>query len=119
MSEQYSTESDATVTVSLEDLRAVLDAVDYMADRSLIGPVDRLGDAVALATMRRDTERETRVIPPGEDPHYCPTCDHPWGYHHAERGCTMPLDRDGLPIMRTDQEVRRCACRVIPPGETR
>jgi ribosomal protein S28E/S33 len=45
------------VEVPLEDLRAVLQAVDYMENRSLIGPVDRLGDIVALATMRREESR--------------------------------------------------------------
>jgi hypothetical protein len=49
-------ENDATVTVSLEDLRAVLLAADYISNSSLRGPVDRLGDAVALATMRRDAQ---------------------------------------------------------------
>lgn len=45
--------------------------------------------------------------------YYCPTCEHPWGYHHVERGCTMPLDITGLPITRTDQEVGRCECRAV------
>lgn len=47
-----------TVTVNLEDLRRVVQAADYMNDRSLIGPVDRLGDAIALATMKADLHAE-------------------------------------------------------------
>lgn len=62
MSDQ-TTENDALmVTVRAADLRAVLAAADYMTDRSLIGPVDRMSDAVALATMRADLDAE-RVIP--------------------------------------------------------
>lgn len=43
---------------------------------------------------------------------YCPQCQHPKrGYHDdPARGCTMPLDGDGLPSMRTDQTVRSCGC---------
>lgn len=44
--------SGNTVTVDLEDLVAVLNAADYVHDRSLIGPVDRMGDAVALVRLR-------------------------------------------------------------------
>ena len=51
--------------------------------------------------------------------YYCSTCRHPWGYHHEARGCTMPLDKVGLPVMRTDETVRSCACSVIPPDRSR
>jgi hypothetical protein len=50
--------------------------------------------------------------------YYCPTCQHPYGYHHETRGCTMPLDLSGLPVMRTWDTVGPCACRVTPPEET-
>lgn len=46
------------VTVRLEDLRVVLQKAEYVEDVSLRGPVDRMGDAVALATLRRDEEDE-------------------------------------------------------------
>lgn len=47
------------VTVRLDDLGAVLRAADYMADRSLIGPVDRMSDAAALVRMRADLANES------------------------------------------------------------
>jgi hypothetical protein len=49
--------------------------------------------------------------------YYC-ECGHPWGYHHAERGCTMPLSQHGLPVSSLEVTVRVCGCRVIPPGST-
>lgn len=48
---------------------------------------------------------------------YCTGCGHPHGYHDAERGCTMPLDHLGLPVMRTDATVGACGCVVTPPGK--
>ena len=47
------------VTVRVTDFRAVLRAVDYVRNRELLAPVDRLGDAVALATMRAELAAET------------------------------------------------------------
>jgi hypothetical protein len=55
---------------------------------------------------------------PQEGSYYC-ECGHPWGYHHAERGCTMPLSQHGLPVSSLEVTVRVCGCRVIPPGEGR
>lgn len=46
------TEFPETVTVNVDDLRTVLQAADYINDRSLLGPVDRMGDAVALVSLR-------------------------------------------------------------------
>lgn len=48
---------------------------------------------------------------------YCTGCGHPRGYHDAERGCTMPLDHLGLPVMRTDATVGACGCVVSPPAK--
>lgn len=45
--------------------------------------------------------------------YYCPSCEHPRGYHDDQRGCTMPLDRYGLPIMRNDAQVAVCECRDV------
>jgi len=45
--------TDLTVTVRADDLAAVLNAVDYMSDRTLIGPVDRMGDALANRPVPR------------------------------------------------------------------
>ena len=42
------------VSVRLEDLRLVLGKADYMLHRSLLGPVDRMADVVALASMKQD-----------------------------------------------------------------
>lgn len=122
---------DLMVTVRASDLRAVLQAADYVTNRSLVGPVDRMGDALALATMRRDAEREGQTVDvkqcgfcsqtghttdecPVAREHYCMSadggCGHPWGYHVEDRGCTMPVDRHGLPITRNEQAVGSCGC---------
>lgn len=42
--------------------------------------------------------------------HYCAACGHPNDYHDAQRGCTMPLDRSGLPVTRTSETVSSCGC---------
>jgi hypothetical protein len=44
------------VTVRLDDLLAVLCAVDYIEDRSLVGPVDRMGDAAAAVRLESKIE---------------------------------------------------------------
>lgn len=50
--------SGNTVTVNLDDLNAVLRKADYVNDRSLVGPVDRMGDAIASIRLRETLERE-------------------------------------------------------------
>lgn len=52
-----------TVTVRADDLRAVLADADYTSNRRLVGPVDRMGDALALATVRADLEAERAALP--------------------------------------------------------
>ena len=130
MSEQ---DDDLMVTVRASDLSAVLQAADYVTNRSLIGPVDRMGDALALATMQRDaapletkhcgwcsktghTTDECVTI----REHYCMKadggCGHPWWYHTEDRGCTMPVDRLGLPISRNEHAVGPCGCQRQKEG---
>lgn len=46
------------VTVPAEDLAAVLEAAEYVTNTALRGPVDRMGDALALATMKAAREEE-------------------------------------------------------------
>lgn len=41
---------------------------------------------------------------------YCPSCQHPGGYHDPERGCSMPLSDSGLPVGRGEETVRSCGC---------
>lgn len=46
------------VSVRASDLRQVLGKAEYVEDKSLRGPVDRMGDALLLATMKRDEWEE-------------------------------------------------------------
>ena len=48
--------NELMVTVRADDLSAVLESTDYMSNRPLIGPVDRMGDALALARLREANE---------------------------------------------------------------
>ncbi len=53
----------ATATVQLEDLRTVLQSVDWNGDeRGLTGPVDRMSEVVALATMRQADPAPERCL---------------------------------------------------------
>jgi hypothetical protein len=45
---------------------------------------------------------------------YCPTCEHPWGYHALKDGCSMPLGPTGLPLGRNDVAFGSCKCRHLP-----
>lgn len=40
---------------------------------------------------------------------YCPRCNHPWGYHVPERGCSMPLNAAGVPKAYGESS-RPCGC---------
>ena len=42
---------------------------------------------------------------------YCSECQHPHGYHDAERGCTMPLDTEGLPLTNSRTVIPAGPCR--------
>lgn len=55
------------VIVSVDDLQAVLRHVNYMGNRDLVGPVDRMGDAACIVRQRLvlDAEAEaSHVINP-------------------------------------------------------
>lgn len=47
---------------------------------------------------------------------YCDDCRHPNGYHHAERGCTMPLGPTGLPLRMNERRESYCGCGAAATG---
>lgn len=56
------------------------------------------------------TGQSPEAAPAGPDSMFCEACAHPHGYHQPDRGCTMPVDRDGLPASRNSGPTTPCRC---------